>query len=232
MPGLPRRKGQLLLRYRWRAMRWMTEARPGCGGAPSVHSPGVSSPSQTREQRFRVLYGETYDSVVRFARRRSGPEHQAGVDDVVADAFLVAWRRLDDVPTRGTESLAWMYAVTRNCLLNARRSGQRRDALAVRVSALEPPPDSADSTTVATDLRMDLAAAWQTLPAADQEILALALFDDLGSRDAARVLGITAASYRMRLSRARRALRVALDLDPAHRRKPGSASTSILQENC
>lgn len=126
-----------------------------------------------------------------------------------------------------------MYAVTRNCLLNARRSGQRQDALAIRTSALAPPPPgSADSTTVAADLRMDLAAAWHTLTDADQEVLALALFEDLDSRHAAKVLGITAAGYRMRLSRARRALRASLDLEPARRRTPDDTSTSILQENC
>lgn len=52
----------------------------------------MSSPSQTREERFRALYGETYEPVLRFARRRSGPDRQAGVDDVVAEAFLIAWR--------------------------------------------------------------------------------------------------------------------------------------------
>lgn len=191
----------------------------------------MSSPSLTREERFRALYGETYEPVLRFVRRRLGLDRQAGADDVLAEAFLIAWRRLEDVPTREGEALPWMYAVARNCLLNAHRSGQRQDALAVRVMTLAPPPDSTDFPTAEANLRMDLAAAWQTLTAGDQEVLALALFEDLTSRHAARVLGTTAAGYRMRLSRARRALRLCLDLRPARSHTAANVSTSILQEN-
>lgn len=150
---------------------------------------------------------------------------------MVAEAFLIAWRRLEDIPTREGEALPWMYAVARNCLLNAHRSGQRQDALTVRVMTLAPPPDRAELPTAEVDLRMDLAVAWQTLTAGDQEVLALALLEDLSSRQAARVLGTTAAGYRMRLSRARRALRLCLDLRPPRSHIAANASTPILQEN-
>jgi len=191
----------------------------------------VSSPSLRREERFRALYSETYEPVLRFTRRRLGPDRQAGADDVVAEAFLIAWRRLEDAPTREGQGLPWMYAVARNCLLNAYRSGQRQDALAVRVMTLAPPPGSADFPAAEVNLRVDLAAAWQTLTPGDQEVLALALFEDLTSRHAARVLGTTAAGYRMRLSRARRALRLSLDPRPTRSSPAANASTPILQEN-
>jgi RNA polymerase sigma-70 factor (ECF subfamily) len=48
-----------------------------------------------REARFRALFDDAYDDVLRFALRRV---HPSQAEDVVADAFLVAWRRFDDAP--------------------------------------------------------------------------------------------------------------------------------------
>lgn len=70
--------------------------------------------------------------------------------------------------------------------------------------------DGLDADLVAQ--RIDLAAAWRRLSETDQEALSLTVFEDLTSPQAARILGITPASYRLRLLRARRALRRQLDL--------------------
>jgi len=161
-----------------------------------------------REQRFRALFTTHHDAVLRFARRRTSPAH---ADDIAAETFLVAWRRLDAVPTRAGEVLPWLYAVARHCLLNAERSDRRQEALAVRISdALSEPGVRADLGDSVAD-RTDLAAAWRRLSATEQEVLALALWEDLPSPQAARVLGISATAYRLRLSRARRTLRGLLE---------------------
>lgn len=169
----------------------------------------MNTPEAAREQQFRALYADHYDHVLRFVARRSSP---ASAEDVVAEAFLVAWRRLDDVPTREGEALPWLYAVARNCLLNAARAAGRQGALAVRIADT----GSGDRHQAHLDTdhiarRVDLAAAWQRLTPAEQEVLALAIWEDLPSPQAARVLGTTAAAYRLRLSRARRTLRRHLD---------------------
>ncbi|TKV56886.1 hypothetical protein FDO65_18780 [Nakamurella flava] len=48
----------------------------------------------TNDYRFRRLYAEHATAVHRFALRRAGPDT---ADDVLAETFLVAWRRIDDV---------------------------------------------------------------------------------------------------------------------------------------
>ncbi|MGO4425277.1 sigma factor-like helix-turn-helix DNA-binding protein, partial [Streptomyces sp. MCAF7] len=53
---------------------------------------------------------------------------------------------------------------------------------------------------------MELAAAWQSLAPADQEVLALHVWEDLAARDAAKVIGCSRAAYAMRLTRAKRRL--------------------------
>jgi RNA polymerase sigma-70 factor (ECF subfamily) len=161
-----------------------------------------------RERRFRALYADTHADVLRFARRRVHPSH---AEDVAADAFLVAWRRLDEAPSRTGDARAWLFGIARNCLLNTNRGLGRQDALAVRIAEVSPPAESGAAEDEAAVQRLDLAAAWRQLTAAEQETLALTVFEDLTSPQAARALGITAASYRLRLLRARRALRRHLD---------------------
>ena len=167
------------------------------------------TPEQTREAHFRGLYAEHYDAVSRFVRRRGSP---SDVDDIVAETFLVAWRRLEDVPTGPGEALPWLYAVARNCLLNAARSHVRQHSLAVKVADHDPTAlsDRAFDEGAAADDRVDLANAWRQLSPEDQEVLGLALFEDLTSTAAARVIGTSPSAYRLRLSRARRRLRALL----------------------
>jgi len=181
-------------------------ARHAAGLAGQVG--GVTTPDPNREARFRALYADAYEDVLRFAQRRV---HPSQAEDVTAEAFLVVWRRLDDAPPRPEDLRAWLFGVARHCLLNSRRGQGRHDALAVRIADLSPagPADPLNADLVAQ--RLDLAVAWRRLSETDQEALALTVFEDLTSPQAGRVLGITAASYRLRLLRARRALRRHLD---------------------
>lgn len=170
--------------------------------------------------RFRALYANGYSDVLRFAQRRVHPSH---AEDVAADAFLVAWRRLDDAPDKPDDVRAWLFGIARHCLLNTRRGLGRRDALAVRLSEAVPCAAAVDGPEAGlVALRLDLAAAWRQLSDIDQEALSLVVFEDLSSPQAARVLGVTAAAYRVRLLRARRALRRQLGL-------AGSGSLSYAQ---
>ncbi|ASN53392.1 RNA polymerase sigma factor [Sinomonas sp. R1AF57] len=160
-----------------------------------------------REHTFRSLYEVVYPDLVRFVQRRAHPDH---AEDVVADAFLVVWRRLDELPRRHEDARAWTFGIARNLLLNAHRGEQRRVALGVRLAdaaALVPLGDDADAIVS----RVDLARAWRMLSEVHQEALGLAVFEDLDAPRAAAVLGISPVAFRLRLSRARRALRTLLE---------------------
>lgn len=169
---------------------------------------------------FSALFDDAYLDVVRFVARRV-PE--ADAEDVVAEAFAVAWRRFADAPGDHDGRRAWLFGIARNCLLNARRSDSRRDALHVRLSTGSPAGTVAQPAEE-VDARLDLAAAWQRLRPEEQEVLALTAFDDLDARGAAQVLGISAGGYRLRLMRARRALRRALDAGRASSAPPLTAT--------
>jgi RNA polymerase sigma-70 factor, ECF subfamily len=169
----------------------------------------MTTPHRQREERFRSLYADAYEDVLRFVQRRV---HAAHAEDVVAEAFLVAWRRFEDAPALAGDRRAWLFGIARRCLLNARRGQGRGEALAVRLAEALPAGgavDRFDPELVA--LRIDLAAAWRGLSAGEQEVLALVVFENLTSAEAGQVLGITSMAYRLRLMRARRALRRQLD---------------------
>jgi RNA polymerase sigma-70 factor (ECF subfamily) len=173
----------------------------------------TAGPSEP-EARFREVYNATYADLVRFVQRRVDPSH---AEDVVADAFLVAWRRVEDLPTELGEARAWLFGVAQRVLLNGQRSEQRRHALTIRiadelVAAGDEGLAGVDPEFVAR--RLDLVTAWRRLAPVHQETLSLAVWDGLTGPQAAAVLGISPVAYRLRLTRARRALRRHIDLAP------------------
>lgn len=170
-----------------------------------------------REARFCAVYEGTYPDLLRFVQRRIHPTH---AEDIVADAFLVAWRRFDDLPTDPGDARAWLFGIAQRTLLNGQRGDQRRQVLTMRIADTTVAAQTGDSWNGSdSDLvarRLDLAAAWSRLTCVHREALSLAVWDGLTGPQAAVVLGISPVAFRLRLTRARRALRRYAELTPAH----------------
>jgi RNA polymerase sigma-70 factor, ECF subfamily len=157
-------------------------------------------------ERFERIYEEHVDAVRAYVRRRA-PE--AVVDDVVADTFVVCLRRMDDVPET---PLPWLYAVARKTLANERRKRQRNAVLPLDPTS-EPEP-AGDAI---------LAAAFSQLNDADREVLRLVAWEGLAPRDAAVVLGCSAAACRVRFFRAKARLAALLEATAPFRPAPKGA---------
>src|SRR3954468_14385602 len=82
----------------------------------------------SREERFNRLHERHFEAIRRYAFRRA----PALADDIVSETFLVAWRRIDDVPD---DERAWLLGVARNARLNLQRSLRRQEAVAGRPAA-------------------------------------------------------------------------------------------------
>ncbi len=163
---------------------------------------------QAHQERFRHVYAEHVDRVLGYALRRvARPEDAA---DVVAETFLVAWRRLGDVPDEPRTRL-WLYGVARRVLANQRRGDRRRTALGERLAAdlAVSVPDHAPA--VAERLRYGQALG--QLTERDREVILLHAWEGLEAREIAEVLGVSAVAARSRLSRARNRLRALLGAD-------------------
>ena len=147
---------------------------------------------RTREARFSEIYDQHFEAVRRYVWRRAA----LLADDVAAETFLVAWRRLDDVPAN---ALPWLIAVARNTLLNERRRARRQTAVTDRLAA-EPIHVESGAETVASD---SVGAALTALPERDREVLLLSVWEDLDRDAIAQILGCSKANVSVRLHRAR-----------------------------
>ena len=156
------------------------------------------------DARFGSIYDAHRGALVAYCRRRLPRDL---VDDVMAEVFLTAWRRIDQIPP-GSE-LPWLYGVARNAVANQQRSFVRRSRLAARV--LSRRSDAAPDTAVAqVGGDQTVLNALATLSKSDQELLRLRAWEELTSAEIGVVLGITASAVDMRLSRARRRFERAL----------------------
>jgi RNA polymerase sigma-70 factor (ECF subfamily) len=170
-------------------------------------------------ERLELLFRLHHRAVARYAGRRTAAEH---VDDVVAETFLVAWRRLNDVPA---DALPWLLGVARRTLATQRRSKRRRVALVERVAANVPHQHA--TADLETDVR--LANALAGLRPRDREALTLIAWDELTPAQAAVALGEPQVTFRVRLHRARLRLRRELEHDPPAQ---AAAATALDEAEC
>jgi RNA polymerase sigma-70 factor (ECF subfamily) len=159
----------------------------------------VGSSISLRDERFKDLFEACHRPLLAYAARRCPT--LADAEDVVAEIFVVAWRRLDHVPA-GDEALLWLYGVARRTIANQRRGRARRGRLQAR---LETTFDSTAATPAAPTPSGDDAAleALARLSASDQELLRLLAWEELTHAQIAEVLGISVNAVAIRLHRAR-----------------------------
>jgi RNA polymerase sigma-70 factor (ECF subfamily) len=174
---------------------------------------------RVREARFTRLYDAHYSAVRAYAWRR-GPDE---ADDVVAETFTIAWRRLDDIPP---QALPWLLAVARNVLLNLRRGERRRLERETRSAD----PASAPSCAPAMGEGSSLRSVLERLPERDREILLLVSWDGLDRVALATVLGCTRTAAAVRLFRAKKRLAAALSEAQARPRVHPADSRGGLDE--
>jgi RNA polymerase sigma factor (sigma-70 family) len=152
----------------------------------------VAGPGQ---REFEHLWADHHHRVHAYALRRTDP---ASAQDVVSETFLTAWRRRDELPD---DALPWLLGVARLMLANHARSLRRREAL-VQLSIEQAVGMWADPAEADHEILHALAA----LTPGDREALLLVGWDGLRPAEAARVLGCTPATFRVRAFRARRRL--------------------------
>jgi RNA polymerase sigma factor (sigma-70 family) len=145
--------------------------------------------------RFHALFTAHRRHVLAYAMRRTPTP--ADAEDVAAETFTIAWRKFDAVPA--TEPLPWLYGVARRVLANHRRGVGRRE----RLAALLRVEDVATPMRAGEDRDGPAFAALASLSPADQEILRLLAWEELGNQQIAAVLGLTPNAVAIRLHRAR-----------------------------
>jgi RNA polymerase sigma-70 factor, ECF subfamily len=161
-----------------------------------------------------VLYERHVDAVFRFAIRRCrDPEDVA---DLVSTVFLELFAAAASYDARRGDARAWLLGIASRCLADQRRSSYRRAEVQQRLAAApafegdehERVEAMLDAARAAPPVERALA---ERLTEAERELFLLVAHDELTPAQAARCLGLSPVAGRMRLSRARRKLRHALE---------------------
>jgi RNA polymerase sigma-70 factor (ECF subfamily) len=152
-----------------------------------------------RQIRFDRMWTDHHRHVLAYCLRRAD---RSVADDVCAEVFVVAWRRLDDVP-EPPRTLPYLYGVAGHVLSNQRRSSRRRVRLDERLRVVQPTlPGVAE---LSDDDRV-VAAAVRGLKRVDREVVMLHAWEDLPHDDIAEIMGMSRAAVDQRLHRAYRLL--------------------------
>ena len=162
------------------------------------------------ESTFVKLYEAHYDEVLAFCERRVGPDD---ADDVAADVFAAAWRRIEDVDM--SLARAWLFGVARNVVLNQWRATSRRRRLRDRVKLVRDPGSPSPEASVLRRAEDEVVLrALADLRPGDQEILRLAAWEELSGPEIATVLDISVDAVHQRLHRAKKRLATQLAITP------------------
>lgn len=159
--------------------------------------------AELADQRFRAMYHATEREVLAYFLRRTD---EISARDGAAETFLVAWRRIDDVPV-GDEALPWLYGVARRVLANQRRSRRRYAALGRKLSGIDVPDvPSPEVIVLRRSEDQEILDAVERLRPEDQEILRLAIWEELPHRQIAEMVGTSAHAITQRIYRITRQL--------------------------
>lgn len=148
-------------------------------------------------RRFDDFYRIHFSALSRYVTRRLPANSH---DEVVAAAFVVAWKKYTNVES---PSLPWLYRIASLEVANERRRLGRIPE-AVELSDL--------NVTQKFDLEyvMDISSAFTQLNENDQEVLRLLYWEDLERSEIAKVLGCSINTVNVRIHRALERLRGAV----------------------
>jgi RNA polymerase sigma-70 factor (ECF subfamily) len=161
-------------------------------------------PDPKAEQQFRQIFEQHHRVIVGYFYRRLDPDEAL---DAAADVFLVAWRRLGEVP-RDAEARKWLYAVSQRVLANHERSHRRSRRLIAKLAhSPSQTLESPEALVVRRSREQRVLDAVAGLRARDQEVIRLAYWDELPHSDIADLLGCSRSAVDVRIHRAIKRLR-------------------------
>jgi RNA polymerase sigma factor (sigma-70 family) len=178
----------------------------------------ICAPSGSVTDEIRETTGERFDRILRqhgaaLSRVASGYEKVAGArDELVQEIALAIWRALPHFRGECSER-TFIYRIAHNRGLThaCRRqpADQRLDELPKPLEPIDPRPHPEELVSISHQ-RDRLRSAIQRLPLAYRQVIMLTL-EELSQAEIGEVLGITENNVGVRLNRAKKALKEALE---------------------
>ncbi len=158
---------------------------------------------------FEILVRETYQDMYGLAYRLLGNEDDAR--DVLQEAYVRVYKSLKRF--RGDSAITtWMYRVTANAAYTYMRKRQKhRHDMLDKVEEPETTAPGPEDISANTDLRRELKDLLLTLPPDQRTVVVMKDIYDLPHEAIAEELGISVTAAKVRLHRARKKLRAALE---------------------
>jgi len=148
---------------------------------------------------FSALYRKYAPDVFRFALYLSGDRSQA--EDIASETFVRVWASSE--PIRLATVKGYLFTIARNLFLQGQRGNSRRVELNREL------PDPQASPYVQAERKEELhavLAGLQALPEIDRAALLMRALDGIPYEEISRALGISLASAKVKVHRARLAL--------------------------
>lgn len=167
-------------------------------------------------EEFQDLYGKYHPAILRFLSRLVGRDE---AEDVAQEVFLKVDRGLEGY--RGDAALGtWIFAIARNAALDRLRArrpwdrsagepGARCDDEAAADAGSDLPDEQAcvERRAIAQEMNRCIRGRVETLPESYRSVLTLSELAGMTNAEIASALGITEGAVKIRLHRARAALR-------------------------
>jgi len=180
---------------------------------------------------FDEIVRRTHREVYTLALRLMGDQEDAS--DVVQDVYVRAFKGLRRF--RGDASIStWLYRITANCSATSmrRRARHRHLRLDPELTVVDGRPESdPELGAVGSLARRDVEAAVAELPARLRAVVVLRDVHDFNHKEIAEQLGISESAAKVRLHRARKRLRVVLDVSDAQVSPDGAPTTEVAADD-
>jgi RNA polymerase sigma-70 factor, ECF subfamily len=164
--------------------------------------------SASEECAFEGLYRETVGAVHRYAMMLT--RNPAKADDVVAEAYLRAWRARHSLAD-GSTPLAWLLTITRHCAIDAERKCRPEVHMEVLPDSADPEWEMRSAVSLAdADV---LREALQQLTAEQQQVILLRFYEELPHQEIAQRMGRSSGAIRAIQFRALARLRRVLEAE-------------------
>jgi RNA polymerase sigma-70 factor (ECF subfamily) len=179
----------------------------------------VESLQRGDEASYEVLVRRYGGAMLAVARRLLRNEDDAR--EVVQDAFLQAFRAIAHFREEARLS-TWLHRIVVNAALMRQRSASRRPEVALddllphfagdghHMEPIQPLPESAERLLASAETRAQVRACVAQLPEQYRAVVVLRDLEELSTAEVAQVLGISENAVKIRLHRARQALRTLL----------------------
>ena len=169
---------------------------------------------------FETLLEKYGGRLLRLARRFLPSEEDAR--DALQDAMLSVVKSIDKFEANSKLS-TWLHRIVVNASLMKLRTKRRRDEIDIeevlprfqedghQIEPSQPWTESAESMLERDELRALVRSSIEQLPETYRVVLQLRDIEEMSTEETAEILGITPNAVKIRLHRARQALRALLD---------------------